>query len=479
MTIRKFIERLKPKSLLSRMLLLMLLAIALAQGISSSIWSYQFRISEDQGLKATTHNLALSLASTVTFFESLPAEYRHIVLDQLRNMGGTRFFVSLNTEYLMNDSVPDTHKKKLIINEVEQTLHENLPSYKQVYVDFSPPETLRVFNNDILMQDLPPSWASHTLSLEPINPPILVTQIHVGDGEWIYLAALLPAPYLTLEDTTLTTQHWMFIILMTGFLLVFTYLIVRRQTKPMRNLAKAASSLTIDLFQKPLAEEGSSEIVQATRAFNTMQSKLKRYIEDREQLFRSISHDLKTPITRLRLRAELLDEEEVIDDFNHDLDELEIMAKGALQTVKDTDIHENLADIDIMKYLQRICEPHVKNVTIIGHTNGPYYGKPLAIKRCMANLLENGVKYGERVDIFVLDEPLELCLLFVDIGPGIPNQRLTDVFNPYVRLNENKPGSGLGLGIARNIAHAHGGEITLQNLPQGGLEVKLQLPHIH
>ncbi|WP_432455239.1 MULTISPECIES: ATP-binding protein [unclassified Agarivorans] len=478
MKFNRLLQRIKPNSLLARMLLLLLLAIALAQGASSFIWFYQLRQSESEGLSATSRNLALSLASTVTFFESLPSEYRHIVLNQLRKMGGTRFFVSLNREYIKINSIPDSYHKNLVIQTVSDVLHRELNRSTKIDVDFSLPDQLHVLKNDILLQDLPSSWASHSLQIKPLNPPILVTQIELESGEWIYLAALLPAPYMNLDDSLLPKGRVMFITLMTVFLLVFTFILVRRQTRPLRRLAKAASRLTIDLFQAPLVEEGSDEIRKATRAFNTMQSKLKRYIEDREQLFRSISHDLKTPITRLRLRAELLDDDNVIDAFNRDLDELEIMAKGALQTVKDTDIHENLTDINIMSHLKYCIEPYLDKVSVFGETNSPYRGKPLAIKRCIANLIENGIKYGDKIEIYLLDDDNELCLLFVDHGPGIPEAQLSEVFNPYVRLNKAKSGSGLGLGIARNIAHAHGGNICLQNLPQGGLEVKLRLPHI-
>ncbi|WP_055733507.1 ATP-binding protein [Agarivorans gilvus] len=478
MKLKAFIERIKPNSLLARMLLLLLLAIGLAQGVSSFIWFYQLRQSETEGLRSTSENLALSLASTVTFFESLPSEYRHIVLDQLRKMGGTRFFVSLNKEFINIQPIPDSHRKNVVIQTVGEVLHRELARSPMIDVDFAMPEQLKILKNDVYLKDLPSSWASHTLQIKPLNPPILVTQIELESGEWIYLAALLPAPYMSLKDNLLPQDRVMFIALMTFFLLLFTFVLVRRQTRPLRRLAKAASSLTIDLFQPPLVEEGSDEIRKATRAFNAMQNKLKRYIEDRELLFRSISHDLKTPITRLRLRAELLDDDQVIDAFNRDLDELEIMAKGALQTVKDTDIHENLSDINIMTHLKHCIEPYADKVALFGDTPRSYRGKPLAIKRCISNLVENGIKYGSAIEIYLLDDDNELCLLFVDHGPGIPEDRLKDVFNPYVRLSQDQAGSGLGLGIARNIAHAHGGDISLQNLPQGGLEVKLQLPHI-
>ena len=234
-----------------------------------------------------------------------------------------------------------------------------------------------------------------------------------------------------------------------------------------------------DIDQPSLKEEGASEIVAATRAFNIMQHRIRRYIDDRERLFSSISHDLKTPITRLRLRVELLDDEAQIAKFNKDLDELELMVKGALQTVKETDIHENLELIDINALLEQMAEAmnlHEDLLTIEGHCKWPYRGKLLALKRCIGNLVDNGIKYGHRVRVILMDDEEMLILFIMDEGPGLPEDQFERIFEPYYRLSTDLAGTGLGLGIARNIAHAHGGDLVLENRPQGGLQATLSLP---
>ncbi|MGL5286232.1 MAG: ATP-binding protein, partial [Aeromonas sp.] len=332
---------------------------------------------------------------------------------------------------------------------------------------------------DTLLADLPSSWARYTLSLEPINPPVLVIQIEIKEGEWLYLAALLPAPYMTLDDTVMPANQVRFIALMTVFLCFFTFMLVRWQTRPLRRLAKAAANLGKDIDQPSLREEGASEIVAATRAFNIMQHRIRRYIDDRERLFSSISHDLKTPITRLRLRVELLDDETQITKFNKDLDELEMMVKGALQTVKDTDIHENIEQIDVNGMLNQLAESlnlREERLMIEGSCKHPYRGKPLALKRCIANLVDNGIKYGKRVRIIIFDDDEVLILFMLDEGPGIADDQLDRIFEPYYRLDTEQPGNGLGLGIARSIAHAHGGDLVLENRPTGGLQATLSLP---
>ena len=483
---KHFLSRLLPRSLLSRMLWLLLLAIVLAQSLISGLWMRQLQKHELDGMLSATRNLANSAAATITFFQSLPLQYRQIALEQLRNMGGSRFFVSLNKEQIQLNKFPDSSRKNLVINEVRNVLHHKLGYGLAIQVDFADPDGLHVFNNQTLLADIPSSWARHTLLMEPLNPPILVTQIELAKGEWLYLAALLPAPYMTLEEASIPPHQIRFIVLLSGILFLFTFVLIRWQTRPLRRLASAAVTLGKDIDQAALPEEGASEIVAVTRAINVMQHRIRRYIDDRERLFSSISHDLKTPITRLRLRVELLEDEQQISKFNKDLDDLEMMVKGALQTVKDTDIHENVELIDINQLLDQTAEGYNLGgkalVRIEGHCKKLYRGKPLALKRCISNLTDNAIKYGHRLRIIVMDDIEErdeaevVILYFIDEGPGLPPDQLEKIFEPYYRLSHDTPGTGLGLGIARSIAHAHGGDLVLENRPQGGLQAVLSLP---
>ncbi|EOD78522.1 Integral membrane sensor signal transduction histidine kinase, glucose catabolism cluster [Grimontia indica] len=432
-----------------------------------------------EGLKSASESMAQMFASTTTFFQSLPLEYRHIALDQLRNMGGARFFVSFNTEEIRITPIPDTRSKLEAISTIESVLKKELPNVDQIKVDFSRPETLRVLNNSLLLSDLPKSWAHHTLSLEPLNPPILVVQIELTEGQWVYIAAILPAPYVTLENDLINADQIVFLFAITTLLLVFTFTLIRNQTRPLKRLARAANRLSTDIEQPELVEEGASEITTVTRAFNLMQKRLQRYMHDREKLFGSISHDLKTPITRLRLRAELIDDEVQAVKINKDLDELEIMVKGALQTVKDTDIHENVTALDVLQILSSIAEVHNQQrlrVNITGEQLRPFYCKPLAFKRCLTNLIDNGVKYGDEVMVYVHDGEKSLDITLMDKGPGIPEDFLKKVFDPYFRLHTDLHGTGLGLGIAKNIIRAHGGEIILSNRKEGGLQIDIAFP---
>ena len=239
---KQFLSRLLPRSLLSRMLWLLLLAIVLAQSLISGLWMRQLQKHELDGMLSATRNLANSAAATITFFQSLPLQYRQIALEQLRNMGGSRFFVSLNKEQIQLNKFPDSSRKNLVINEVRNVLHHKLGYGLTIQVDFADPDGLHVFNNKTLLADIPSSWARHTLLMEPLNPPILVTQIELAKGEWLYLAALLPAPYMTLEEASIPPHQIRFIVLLSGILFLFTFVLIRWQTRTATTISCNTSS---------------------------------------------------------------------------------------------------------------------------------------------------------------------------------------------------------------------------------------------
>jgi len=467
-----------PRSLLGRMLLLTLLAILAAQTLSSAIWLSQLRATQLEGLVTTARSLAHSMSASVRYFRSLPVNYRPLVLDQLRSMGGTRFVVSLNDRPLQMKLLPATPRKQAVTEAVTEVLRQALGNAADISVTFVSPDDLRIFNGGLKLDELPRSWAHYALTLEPINPPVLVTQIQLAPGEWLYIASLLPEPYTSLEEPILPTQQLWFILLTTAFLLLFIGLLVHLQSRPLKRLARTARHLSLGAEVEPVAEGGGREVVEVARAFNAMRERISRYLTERSQLFSAISHDLRTPITRLRLRVELLDDESLQTKFGRDLDDLELLVKGALQCVKDTDIHENIEPVDLNYLLHGLTEPYLGSgrVTLDGAARALYPGKPLALRRCIGNLLDNALKYGERAHLHIEDDAEAFVLHVDDEGPGVPEQKLEQVFEPHFRLASQQQGYGMGLGIARNLAHSHGGELSLRNLRDGGLRVTLWLP---
>ncbi len=215
-----------------------------------------------------------------------------------------------------------------------------------------------------------------------------------------------------------------------------------------------------------------------------MQDRLKRYVKTRLTALGAMSHDLKTPITRMRLRAEMLDDAELRTRFVRDLDAMQEMVTSTLDYMRGlSDGGEELHPIDLnalIASLKQDAEEAGHTVTVAGESPVPVMGRAQALKRCLQNLLDNALTYGQRADITVRDGGRTVNVAIADHGPGIPENDIERVFDPFYRVegsrNRNSGGSGLGLSIARNIAQAHGGSVRLRNLPQGGLEATLVLP---
>ncbi len=264
---------------------------------------------------------------------------------------------------------------------------------------------------------------------------------------------------------------------------VLAGLAVRTLTWPLAVLAEAADELGRDIRRPPLTETGPLEVRRAARAFNTMQERLIRYIEDRDRILAAVSHDLKTPITRLRLRTELLADAPLREKFQADVDEMQRMAQASLDFLRSGEDSEPMASVDLNALLESVqedAEDTGHQVAITGMARQPLRCRLLALKRCLTHLVDNALRYGQRAEITVADTPARLTLIVRDDGPGIPAAELERVFEPFYRLEQSRSrdtgGRGLGLSIARNIARAHGGEVTLRNLPTGGLEAVLEFP---
>jgi signal transduction histidine kinase len=258
---------------------------------------------------------------------------------------------------------------------------------------------------------------------------------------------------------------------------------VRWITRPLSTLAAAAESLGEDINRPPLAERGPTEVRLAARAFNTMQGRLARFINDRTRVLGAMSHDLKTPLTRIRLRAELLDDAEVRGKFLKDVEEMQSMITQALDFMRDATSREPSQPLDVMALLESMQDDYRdagRPFEVRGATKGAYSGRPLALRRCLANLIDNAIRYGGASSVEVEERPGELAIRVLDDGPGIPEADLERAFEPFFRVEASRSrdtgGTGLGLGIARNIARAHGGDVTLRNRGEGGLEATLTLP---
>lgn len=254
---------------------------------------------------------------------------------------------------------------------------------------------------------------------------------------------------------------------------------VRRATRPFASFAAAAERLGVDVAAPPMPEAGPREVRRAAHAFNEMQARIRRFVQDRTQMLAAISHDLRTPITRLKLRAEFVEDEAERARMLADLDEMERMIAATLAFARDDASHEERRPVDVAALVQGLAED--LGAGYDGPESLVAQARPMALKRAVANLLDNAVKYGGAARARVEARGSELAVVVEDDGPGIPEADFERVFAPFVRLeasrNRDTGGTGLGLAVARAAARAHGGDIRLGNRPEGGLRVTLSLPN--
>jgi signal transduction histidine kinase len=308
--------------------------------------------------------------------------------------------------------------------------------------------------------------------------PVLRTEVRLRDGRWARFDTELPPTPQALPWRLALTLG-----VVLASVLVLSTVAVRWTVRPLQQLTGAAEALGRDLKRPPLPEDGPREVQQAARAFNTMQRRLSAFIDDRTRVLAALSHDLKTPLTRMRLRADLLDDDEQRLRFESDLKEMETMVTHTLEFMRGIGGNEPRQPLDIMALLAKLQsdnEAMGRTVHIEGRAALPFTGAASLLKRALANLVDNAVLYGGQATVRVEQTADTLTLRIQDNGPGMPEAELEHVFEPFYRLEASRSratgGTGLGLGSARNIARAHGGDVVWRNRAKGGLEAGLSLP---
>jgi len=316
------------------------------------------------------------------------------------------------------------------------------------------------------MQDFSPGGAFFTV------------QIALRDGTWATFDT-----FLSPQATAIPVRVALTLLILLGSVVLLSLVAVRWVTTPLSALATAADQLGADINRPALPETGPIEVRRAARAFNTMQKRLSFFIAERTRILAAMSHDLKTPITRLRLRTEMLDDEALRAKFVKDLDDMQSMVTQTLDFMRDASSVEAMQRIDVMALLESLQTDYQDTggeITIEGTIASPWRGRPNALRRCLTNLVDNAIRYGARATLSLQDSSERIVIRVLDEGPGLPEDQLEKAFEPFFRGESSRSretgGTGLGLGIARNIARAHGGELSLHNRPEGGLEATLTLP---
>ncbi|MEW7988489.1 MAG: ATP-binding protein [Candidatus Thiodiazotropha sp.] len=464
--------RLVPKSLFGRLVLVMLSGLVLAQLFTA------FILLRDRGqvlYDAVRQNLIDRTTGIVRLLDPLtPAERQRL----LPLLSGSDLQVTLSQQPLpLMDSEAES---RLASEVVKRQLLAHIPDKRNI----------RVSVEGTVMQPAMQGMHRRMMGGPPMSGPwayargvhamarFFRIQIELADGTWVRFERGLPEEMF---DWPVTLLIALSVLLLSVILL--SLFGVHTIVRPLRELRQAAEGLGKDIHQPPLEPSGPSEVRETARAFNTMQQRLKNYIEDRAGILAAVSHDLKTPLTRIRLRTDLMDDDELREKTQKDLEDMEAMVIATLDFMRGTETGETSQRLDLMALLESVqqdAQEAGKTVSIDGRIVSPYTGKPLALKRCLVNLVENAVRYGGRCEISLEERDQEVVIDICDQGPGIPENMLEKVFDPFVRIESSRAqhtgGTGLGLGIARNIARAHGGDLTLSNRKQGGLCARLTLP---
>ncbi len=332
-----------------------------------------------------------------------------------------------------------------------------------------------------LLEAAPSAIASATVyAVDAPSPdqPVIIIQAQLQNGLWLHTQLQLPDPTPTWAASAVITAAALSLLLA-----AVMALILRRITRPLARLSRAAESLGRGQQPEALPEEGPADIVETVRAFNQMQVRISEHIEERTRTLASVSHDLRTPITALRLQLEFIEDADQREQMQATVQEMEAVTESALSYLKNTRSSEELRKVDVAALVDNACE----ELGQIGFDVSFEYAsrqtatcRPVLLKRALSNLIRNAAQYGERARVRISRSDRQLEILIDDDGPGIPAEQLSEVVKPFVRLDQSRNrdtgGSGLGLAIASEIIAKHGGTLELINAPEGGLHQRIRIP---
>jgi len=313
----------------------------------------------------------------------------------------------------------------------------------------------------------------------------MLIEAALSDGHWLLFASpLVPPPPVdpvAVKFSRASFTTWLALSIVLGILL--SMLAAQRLIKPLSELAIAVEHLGGSGDALPIPAHGPRELRGTIDAFNRMQARLHRFNEDRTRMIAAMSHDLRTPLTRLRLRAELVEDRDQQQKMLADLDTMNDVIGSILAFARDDTKHEPRSLIDLSALVEGICQDASdagEPVTFSGPRGVTISGRPTALRRAVSNLVDNAVKYGRSAAVSLIPEAERVVITVEDEGPGIPRSEREKVFEPFYRIeysrNPDTGGVGLGLAVTRSIIWEHGGDITLATRKGGGLSVRLELP---
>ncbi|SCX46283.1 ATP-binding protein [Variovorax sp. EL159] len=430
-------RRLVPRSLFARVTLIIVIGLAIAQLLTFAAIRYE----RDMALRELMMiGIERDIASSVAILDRLPAAERPSWLDRLERR---------NYRFVLGGSAEGTAPQSPLLQQFATAIADAMRPFEIVKIAqvAQPPEGLQI-------------------------------QVRLGDGSSVVVHA---------KRVGMPVSRWVMWVLAIQLvvLALCAWFAVRLVTRPLADLAAAADELGPDLQAQKLQEDGPTEVAHAARAFNAMQRRISGYMAERVEILAAISHDLQTPITRMRLRTELMDSDHDRHKFRQDLDAMHTLVREGVTYART--LHgatEPACRIDADALVESMVadyEDSGQAVRLEGRAGEPIVTRPNALRRILSNLIDNALKFGSDVQLQVQQQADadRLVLSVVDNGPGIPPDELENVLKPFYRVegsrNRGTGGTGLGLAIAHQLAMAMGAELSLRNRSEGGLEARLTL----
>jgi signal transduction histidine kinase len=310
------------------------------------------------------------------------------------------------------------------------------------------------------------------------NPDAQFAAIELKDASWVVFTA--PDRFWGLS---LPARIELGIVLLIISIATVSAVATWQLARPIREFTDALRRFGSDPRAALLPETGPRELRASISAFNAMQAQIQRFVDDRTAMLAAISHDLRTPLTRMRLRGEFVEDKEQRARLFRDVDEMQAMVDSALAFFRDDFQAEQTTTFDFAELLRTITEDYSDQgceISYNGAEHVAFCGRPLALKRAFTNVIDNAVKYGRTPELELCCFEERFVVVVRDAGPGIPPEAVEKVFRPFFRLERSRNratgGAGLGLTSAQAVIRGHGGEISLRNRPTGGLEVEVILP---
>ena len=457
-----------PKTLAGQALLVLVLGLVVSHAIGFTIYSLD---RHDAVASTEATDFAERIAGVIVLLRKLPLPWRE---DVIRGSDSRVFRVSLDTRAALAEPLTDDD----VTAEVSGFLQQQFPDWE--------PDRIRVAlrGDSMPNHSLPIATAQigaattrSSASTSERNDFVYVS-MRLDDGEWLNFAG--PVPRMQANLPRSAGLYVLSVAIGVGLVALW---LVFRVTAPLSAFAAAAKRFGKNIRAEPLPETGPIEVAQASQALNNMQLRLCRLIDNRTLMLAAISHDLRTPVTLLRLRAELMQDSAEQKKVLDTLDEMESMITATLDFSKGAFSEEAPRQVDIAALLESLCEDMADAGAPIAFTPAEqvlYPCRRVALKRAITNLIDNAIKYGAIARVR-LDEHSDAIVITVeDDGPGISDEHLEQIFAPFFRVDASRSkgagGIGLGLTIAQAIIQGHGGDIQVRNGRDGGLVVKVSLP---